>query len=605
MALVSALVTAPVVGPVSGGAAAAQQSKILRVGVTQLIDSLNPFISITRTGTDILRTQFDYLTVYSQKDMAPEASLAERWETSADKLTWTFHLRDGVKWSDGKPLTAKDPAFTYNLMLKNETARTANGNFVDGWESVEAKDDRTLVIKTKEPRATMLALDVPIVPEHVWSKVSDVGAPPAMPMVGSGPYTLFEFKEAQFAKLKANKDYWRGAPKIDELHFVYYRNADAAVQALRNGEVDLVNRLNPNQFDTLKSDPNVTLNNAKNRRFNEIVLNPGAATNDGTPIGDGHPALKDVNVRRAIAQAIDTQRLVDKVWAGYAIEAAGYIPPAFADYHWKPADDKKRKFDPAAANKALDDAGYARGPDGVRGKDGKPLNFRLLAHSGATLDETAGPFIVSWLKDIGINATLQPVSDDKINEDTTRGNFDIAFSGWNANPDPDYVLSLQTCKSRPNAQGKGGTPDSFLCDEEYDKLYNEQLQELDQSKRSDIVKRMQERLYDQATLVILGYDNALEAFRKDKWEGFPPQPADGGVYMNQQGYWGYYGATPAGMGPVPGFGASANSASAGTAADDSDNTGLILGIGGAVLVVALAAGLVVVRRRRLTAGDRE
>lgn len=617
--LVSALVTAPFVAPAgavdrpAAKAEGAQDTKLLRIGVTQEIDSLNPFISITRTGTDILRTNFDYLTVYGQQNMAPTPALAESWETSEDGLTWTFHLRDGVKWSDGEPVTAKDPAFTYNLMLDNEVARTANGSYVEQFESVTAPDDQTLVIKTKAKQATMTALDIPIVPEHIWSKMTDVGAEPEFPMVGSGPYYVTEFKEAQFTKMKANPNYWRGKPKIDEVHFVYYRNADAAVTALQNGEVDLVNRLNPTQFDALKNNPDIEVNEAQGRRFNEILINPGAATKDGKPIGTGNPALKDVELRRAIAQAIDSKTIVDKVWGGYGEEAAGYIPPLFADFAWTPPEEEKHKFDLDAANKALDDAGYERGPDGTRlDKQGKPLNLRLLAHAGSTLDEGAGPFIKGWLKEIGINVKLEPVSDTEVNEDTTRGDFDLAFSGWSANPDPDFVLSLQTCGNRPNAQGQGGTPDSFLCDEEYDSLYAEQLQTFDRDERIKIVKDMQQILNDRATMVILGYDNVLEAFRKDKWEGFSKQPAEGGVIMNQQGYWGYYGATPAGEGPVPAFGPNGERQAAESGEDTSEvaddsggGTGLVLAIVGGVIVILLVGGLLFARSRRRTAEDRE
>ena len=608
--LASALAAGPFVLPAGAEEAKAQSPKILRVGVTQEIDSLNPFISITRTGTDIGRANFDFLTAYSQQDFSPVPGLAESWTTSKDKLTWTFKIRTGVKWSDGQPMTAKDIAFTFQTMLDNETARTANGSFVSQFDSVKATNDTTLVIKTKVPQATMLALDIPIVPEHVWSKMSDIGAEPQLPMVGSGPFYVTDFKEAQYTKMKANPNYWRGKPKIDELHFIYYRNADAAVTALQSGQVDLINRLTPTQFDALKSNPDIAVNNAQNRRFNEIVINSGAATNDGTPIGTGNPALKDVKLRRAIAQAIDSKTLVDKVWGGYAEEAKGYIPPAFKVYAWDPGD-KKREFDLDAANKALDDAGYKKGGDGVRlDKQGKPLNLTVLTHAENVIDDSAGPYIKSWLGDIGLNVTLKPMSDTQINEATTRGEFDIAFSGWSANPDPDYVLSLQTCANRPNAEGKGGTPDSFFCDEKYDDLYKKQLSEMDPAKRADIVKQMQERIYDQVPLVILGYENALEAYSKKTFEGFPLQPTKG-VIMNQQGFWGYYGATPVGMGPVPVFGKNGENTASGAdtttaAAEDSgSNTGLVLGIIGGIVVILLVGGFFVVRSRRKTADERE
>ncbi|MFI7673300.1 ABC transporter substrate-binding protein [Actinophytocola sp. NPDC049390] len=616
--MASLLVTAPVAVPAAatpapaGAAEAAsnQAGKILRIGVNREVDTLNPFMSITLMGTSILRSQFEFLTTYSQGSMTPEGALAERWEVSDDKLTWTYHIRKDVKWSDGKPVTAKDAAWTFQKMLDDEVARTANGSYVQQWESVKAVGDHKLEIKTKVPQATMDALDIPIVPEHVWSKMSDISAEPEYPMVGNGPYYITEFKEAQFTKMKANPHYWRGVPKVDEVHFIYYSNSDASVSALQSGEVDLINPLTPTQFDALQGAPDIALNNAQNRRFNELLINPGAATNDGTPIGNGNPALKDIKLRQAIAQAIDSKTLVDKVWSGYATEAAGYIPPMFSDFAWKPSGDQVRKFDLDAANKALDEAGYKKGSDGIRlDKQGKPLNLRLLTHAERDVDENASPFIKGWLKEIGIEVTVEPKSDNQVNEETTRGEFDLAISGWSANPDPDYVLSLQTCANRPNADGTGATPDSFLCNEEYDALYAKQLSEFDRSKRVEIVKQMQEILYEQATLVIFGYDNALEAFRTDTFEGFPKQPTDSGVIMFQQSYWGLLGATPKGEGPVPSYEGGGTAASGEdtteAAGEDSSNTGLVLGIVGGVIVVVLVAGLLVARGRRKTADDRE
>jgi peptide/nickel transport system substrate-binding protein len=574
-------------------AAGAQEGKTLRAGVTQDLDSLNPFITITRIGTDLTRLNYEYLTTYDPKDYKPVPGLAESWETSPDKLTWTFKIRSGAKWSDGQPITAKDPAFTLTTMMTNETAATANGNFVKGWESVTATDDRTLVVKTKEPRSTMLALDVPIVPEHIWSKVTDFKAEPPLPLVGSGPFIVQDYKPSQFIKLKANKDYWRGAAKIDALDFVYYKNVDAQVQALQQGEIDLMSRMVAAQYDKLKDDPKIKLNTGAGRRFNEIVINPGATSSDGKPIGDGNPALQDIKLRQAIALAIDSKTLVDKVWGGYAVEAAGYIPPGFSEFHWP----EKRKFDIAGANKMLDDAGYAKGADGIRNdKQGKPLKLRLLGHASTNLDVQGSKFITGWLKDIGIALEPQLVADQKVNDATTAANYDLAFSGWSANPDPDYVLSLQTCQNRPNAEGKGATPDSFLCDPEYDSLYQQQLGETDRGKRVEIVKKMQQVLADRATTVILGYDNPLEAYRADRWAPFVTQPASGGVIMNQQGYWGYYSATP-------GKTETTNNAST---EDSGSNTGLVVGLVGGGAVILVGAVLLFARlRKRGSVDDRE
>lgn len=591
IAVVLALASAAIGVSATPALAAQPAPTTLRVALTQDIDSLNPFLAIFASSSDLMRSMYEFLTLPDAKTQEPTPGLADHWTPSPDKLTWTFHIRE-AQWSDGQPITAKDAAFTFNLMMTNPTASTANGNFVANFDSVSAPDDRTLVVKTKLPQATMLALDVPIVPEHVWASVKDIGnfTNDKMPVVGSGPFILTDYKQGQYATLKANDRYWRGRPKIDELQFVTFKNTDAAAQALRKGEVDLVRDLTPAQFNALQGEQGVMLNNAKGRRFTEIVINPGATANNGQPIGDGNPALHDQRVRAAISQAIDNKTLVDKVLGSYGVAGAGYIPPVFTQYAWSPKPDPLA-FDPAAANKALDDAGYRNGPDGIRiGPDGKPLHLRLIGHNQKAPEVTAGQFIKEWLKAIGIDVDVQMVSSNQLNDATQTAKYDIAFSGWAANPDPDYILSIQTCASRPGPDGKGGTPDSFLCDQKYDDLYNAQQQEFDPAKRADLVKQAQRELYSQDTLKILYYQNALEAYRSDKFAAFQVQPDPGGVITQQSGYWGYYDARPA----------SAQGSGSG-----GSNTGMIIGVAAAVIVVGGGAGLLVSRRRRSSADERE
>ncbi|ACU37360.1 ABC transporter substrate-binding protein [Actinosynnema mirum] len=575
-----------------GVPAQAQNEVVLRVAITQQVDSLNPFLATFQASTEVGRLMYDFLTAYDQRDQTPVPALADRWSSSEDRLTWTFHVPEGRKWSDGQDITADDVAFTYDLMMRDTTAATANGSFTADFESVTASaDGREVVIRTKQPQATMLALDVPIVPEHVWSEVTDVGdyTNDQGPVVGSGPFVLTEHKPNEFIRFAANKTYWRGAPKYDSLVFVYYKTTDAAAQALAKGEVDLVNRLGPAQFDSLEGAEGVTRNKANGRRFNELVLNSGAATNTGEPIGDGHPALRDLVVRRAIAQAIDRDAIIARVNNGYAQRGTGPIPPVFPAYHLPQPDPDPLPHDPAAANAALDAAGYARGADGTRAKDGRPLRLRLLGHASRAYDEQAAEFVKGGLAAIGVAVDVQIVSDNQLNESATAGTFDLVFSGWGTNPDPDFILSLHTCAQRPGADGKGGTTDTFFCDPEYDALHARQRAEFDQAKRADLVKQMQRRFYEQVPAVVLGYDNVLEAYRSDKFTGFPVQPDPGGVIMAQNGVWGYYGATPA---------------AAGAQRDTGNGTLVVILIVG-VAVVVVAGGVLLARRRGAGAEDRE
>jgi len=589
----AALIVGPGLAPVT---AQAQDDVTMRVSHTQEIDTLNPFTAVFLVSTQIGRLMYEYLTVNSAESSSPEPGLAESWTTSPDNLTWTFKIRD-AKWSDGQPITAKDAAFTYNLIMTNEDAATANGVAVTNYESVTATDDRTLVIKTKTPQASMLSSEVPIVPEHVWSKVTnikDFQNTETLPAVGSGPYVLTGYQQGQSTTLKANDNFWRGRPKVDTLQFVKYENSDASVQALRKGDVDLIAPgsagLTPAQYNTVKTEQGIGVNEGRNRRFSEITMNPSNPKPDGTAFGNGNPVLKDVAVRKALDYAIDKQTIVDKVKQGFSEVATQLIPPVYSDWHFKPAPDQARGYDPAKANELLDQAGYAKGPDGIRvDKTGKPINLRLLGTSDNSQQQQMSEFIKEWFAAVGIGLTPEFKSSNQSSDDQNAGNFDLAFTGWSVSPDPDYNLAQQTCRVIGTELS-----DSNFCNAEYDQLYAQQQSELDRDKRKQLVQQMQSILHDNVSALILTYDKALEAYRSDRFTGFVRQPTDGGVITGQNGYWGYYSATPV------------ESAKADEDEGGSGNNAIL--IGGITAAVAAAAVLAVVglsRRRRGGADERE
>ncbi|MFF0145772.1 peptide/nickel transport system substrate-binding protein [Amycolatopsis sulphurea] len=570
------------------------QPKVLRVALTTGIDHLNPFTASLAASTQVGRFIYEFLTIPSAEKAAAAPALAESWRISPDKLTWTFKIRQGAKWSDGQPITAKDPAFTFNRMLTDETARTANGNYVANFASVTAPDDATLVIRTKTVQATMDLLDVPIVPEHIWAPIKDLTAPETdtVPVVGvdDGPYRLTEYKQNEYLKFAANKGYWRGAPKVDELQLLVFKDVESAVNALKQGEVDVLNRLTPTQFDALKDRPDIATNQAPGRRYNEITLNFGVQNAQNQPIGNGNPVLKDIRLRQAIAQTIDPKTVVDKVMGGYGQLGGGVIPPIYQAYHWDPPPDQARGFDLAKANAALDAAGYRKGGDGLRTEPGGArLELRLTGHANRGFDQRVAQYVSGWLHDIGISVKQELVSDEELNDRTNAGNYDLAISGYATNPDPDYALSLHTCAARPNAQGKGGTTDTFFCDPQYDQLYAQQLAETDPAARAGYVKRAQARLSSQAVNVVLDYDNALEAYRSDRFSSFGKQPQPDGPILEQTGYWGVYGAVPA----------------VARSGDSAANTGLWIVLGVVAAVALFGSGYTLGRRRAIPMDDRE
>jgi len=586
-----------VAAPSAPRAHAAEEPTRLTVGVVDpTVDSLNPFTSIYRLPTQIHRLMYDFLTMYSAEDATPTEGLAESWEHSDDGLTWTYTIRDDSTFSDGEPVTAEDVAFTYNTIMADDSGAMANASYVANFESVTATDEHTVEIKLKEPSASMLAIDVPIVPQHVWENVGNIAKfsnEGDYPIVGNGPFVLTDYQRNESITLEANKDYWRGAPGFDELVFRFYKDQDAVVEALRKGEVDVVNELTALQAEALEKEDDIHVNFGVGKRFAGLTMNPGAKAKNGEPIGDGNPALRDPEVRRAILHAIDRDAIEERVYGGHFEASGSYIPSRYGDYHWEPDEDEVIGYDPEEANRILDEAGYARGKDGVRvSPDGTRLTLRQFVHADDPQYRQIAQFMEEWLDEIGIEVKTTP-SDD-IGGILDTGEFDLLFTGWTVNPDPDYIFSIQTCDVRPAKPGAAYQSDSYNCNEEYDRLYEQQRTEVDPEARAEIVQDMQKVLYEDGVVVIFGYPEMLEAYRTDVVEegSLMLQPAGTGNIVGQDGYWSWWSAKPATGGDGGG--------------DDDSSTGTaVLGVGAGVVALALVGGFLVMRRRTATADDRE
>ncbi|MFJ1618212.1 ABC transporter substrate-binding protein [Streptomyces sp. NPDC088251] len=575
--------------------AADSGTSTLTVAVAQSVDSLSPFLAQKLISTSVSRLMYDFLTNYDAKDNHAIPGLATKWEPSADKLTWTYTIRSNSKWSDGQQATAEDAAWTFNKIMTDEGAAQANGSFVTNFKKVTAPSPTKLVIELKEPQATMAALDVPIVPKHVWEEVGDFSKfnnDTKFPIVGNGPFVLTDYKVDQYVKLKANKDFWRGAPKFDELVFKTYKDQDAAVAALRKGEVSFVAgspALTPAQAASLKGEKNVKVNEGPGRRFFALATNPGAQTKDGKKFGNGNKALLDQKVRQALFLSIDRKTIIDKVFQGHAVEGQGYIPPRFSAYYWQPSAGQSLAYDPAKAAKLLDEADYTLKGGQRVGKDGKPLDLRILCHATDPNDKAVGKYLQEWWGKLGIGLKVDCRDDASV--PWYAGEYDLAFDGWSVNPDPDFVLGIHTCDALPAKAKESAATDNFICDKTYDELYKKQLAEYDPAKRADIVKQMQSWLYDSGYMSVIAYPNAVEAYRTDQIKSITTMPEAAGNIYGQDGYWSWWSAVPAGSDGADGSGGS-------------DSTGVVIGIVIVVLVLA-GGGLFIAKRRRTTADDRE
>jgi peptide/nickel transport system substrate-binding protein len=592
---------------------------VFTVGILSDIDSLNPFTGILAESYEMFQLQYATLLSTSSVDFTPDAGLAESWETSADGKTWTYTLRPDLVWSDGTPLTANDVVYTFNRILEGRYEQRNYGNYVRNITSVTAPDDRTVVMTTKVPSPIMERLAVYILPEHVWSgvdakAVKSFANEPAEgeTLVGSGPFLVVERRTGQFIRMVANDNYFKGRPQVDELVFRIYNNPDALGQALIKGEIDFASGLTADVFSTLEGQEGITTYAGSYSGFNELAFNMGAALVDGTPIGDGNPHMQDQKVRLAISHAIDRQQLVDKILDGYGTPGSTIIPPTYSTLHIDPGT---QTYDPALANQILDEAGYAMGPDGVRiGPDGVPMKYRLFVRTDSDSSVKSGEYFKSYLAAIGIEADIKPVDENALFEIIGRGEFDMFEWGWVVEPDPDYQLSTFTCGKRSYEDGGevyADLSDSFFCDPEYDELYAAQSEETDQAARAEIVKQMQQIIYDNVAYVVTYYYDNLEAYRSDRFTGFVGQPEGSGSLLFQYGTYSYENVEPisadtggeessASASASPGASESAD-AGGSTAAEETSggsNTGLIIGLViAALVIIGLVIALVRMRSK--------
>ncbi|HEX2182326.1 MAG TPA: ABC transporter substrate-binding protein, partial [Rubrobacteraceae bacterium] len=525
MVVISALLGA------TGAAAQEEGSKdekqVLRIGSTNDIDGFNPFKIVEIPSFEVMDLNYDLLVDFSEKDSSPVPGLADSWETSEDGLTWTFHLNKEAKWHDGEDVTSEDVAYTFNRILEEEKGLFID--YVSQIESIETPDEDTVVFKTKDPSVQMLSMYVYILPKHIWEDVpaGETKSFENEPAVGTGPFQAVEWRKGQFARLEANPDYSRGAPHIDEIIFQFYDNDDTMVQAFRNGEVDYIQGIPINLFKSLENQEGIETNSAPDPGFTELGFNlyepsPEVIEEfDAPESSTGHPALLDPTVREAINWAIDEEELTDKILQGEGIPGSTLVPPALAKYHLEIPESERQGFDPERSRELLAEAGWEDTNDnGTVDRDGEELELRLFVRSEDKDSVTAGQFIEDWFGEAGIGLETKAISDTALTDAIYAADYDMFIWGLGSDPDPDFILSVLSCDQIM------GWSDTFWCNEDYTRMYEEQKTQLDLDERAATIKEMQRIAYEQNPYVIFYYDNQTEAWRTDKFEGWTETPTN-------------------------------------------------------------------------------
>ena len=558
-------------------------STVLRVGVMSGIDNPNLWAVNSVTEWSAVTLQYDMLMKFSDEDLTAAPGLAEGCEPNDDYTEWTCTLRDGLTWSDGEPLTSKDVAFTYELIAEKRFPYFRS--YVPEGSTFETPDDTTLIWRTPEPNRVpdMPAWDY-IVPEHIWGQYADldikqIKAVETVPTVSSGPYQMTEAVPGQYWTFTKNSNYWGEEPTYDTIEFRQFTNVEAMVQALKNGEIDMADELQPSLLPSLEGDDSITVQKVTPDCWNNLAFNFGGQGPDADP----NPALADLAVRKAIALAIDKQAIVDKVYPGAGVPGETIVRPLSAFWHLDIPDGEVIPYDPDAANAMLDEAGYARGPDGVRvdPKTGDPLVLRMPTSNDTAGSDASGKLIAGYLDQIGIKVNAQPTSAGRVYEYQQTGNFDMYIWYWCGDPDPDYQLSVFTSSQC------GGLSDGCWKDETYDKMYEEQRAEFDPDQRQQIVKDMQQYVYEQIPAIPYVYPNSLQAYRNDGVTNLTPVPGADGYILPNYAYTSMVSAQPA----------------ADSDASSGSSAGLPAWLWGVIIVVVVGGVIVIARRSGRTSDD--
>ena len=423
-------------------------------------------------------------------------------------------------------MTADDVAFTFNLYMQHMDDFPYMSGYVIYFESVEAIDEKTVVIKLSEAIPNMKAqlYYMYILPKHIWENLegSEATEFANAEMIGSGPFKLLEFKDSEYVHLAVNKQHFLYKPRMDEVLFQTFENADLLVDAITQGQVDMITQLPLDQAAGVGevSDVQMVAGRPYAPIVSDIIINhidPDDCPKDSGGLCTGHPALRDLNVRKALALATNKTRIIDEVTFGLAESGLTLIPTGLGQFYNVELQDYP--YDVEQANLIMDEAGYIdSNGDAIREQpDGsQPLEFRLEWDEAESANSKEAVLLKEMWSEIGISVKLLPVSQDILYTDCCPlFDYDIQIGQWGSDPDPNFLLSV------PMADGiSSGLNETGYANPVYDKMYLEQATTLDESARRSIVWEMQRIMLDDVVYIIPYYPKSVQAYREDYYRGW-------------------------------------------------------------------------------------
>jgi peptide/nickel transport system substrate-binding protein len=503
----------------TGSGAKTSSGGTFRVGTASGIDSLNPYVAFNQDAYSTFEYVYPVLVQYdSHLHFAP--FFAKSWSHSKDGKTWKFKTRAHAKWSDGKPLTAADAAWTINTDIKYQGGGAANeAGLISHIKKAAAPNATTLVVRYKVAPNPAYVLgqfqQFFILPKHIWAQhVGKKGAglktfANAAPVVGSGPFNLIKYTKNQITLFQRNNSYWGVKPKIQEFGLQQFSNDDAMVEALKSHNLDAIEAVPATSMKTLRKSGFV-VSDVPGLDQTDFIIN-------SNPHKKHHRELLNLKVKAAFDHAIDRKRIDSVTFLG-AARPADSIIPASAGAGWHNPHLKPVSFNLKLANKLLDQAGFKRGPGGIRVANGKKMAYNVVTPTDVQSIPRTFSILQTDFHKIGVQLTQKALDSSAAfalmtSPNNTYQGFDLAMWDWTALIDPDFMLSVVTCGQY------GGWSDSGYCNKKYDKWYSQQQVARTVAKRRQIVWKMQAYLYKQRPYLWLANDDSVSATTKN-WVGF-------------------------------------------------------------------------------------
>jgi peptide/nickel transport system substrate-binding protein len=518
-----------IVLPASAGAA----GKDLVIGFSGDATSLNPVVATDGQSYIAEWPIFDSLVELDDK-LNVKPSLAESWEVSKDSLTYTFKLKKGVRWHDGKPFTARDVAFTFHSVLdpKVITPHRAYFDALAGFpeltnkdnpkrpdellvKPIEVLDDHTVRFRLRYPSGSFLAVLVNpragIVPEHVLKGQDLNTAEFNRKPIGTGPFKFVEWRRGERIVLEANEQYHGGRPGLNRLIFRVIPDAVVLIQELRAGGVDFVDRPPLQEVARLKQTPGLQVLVTDNTSYTYFGYRQDLAPFD------------DLRVRRAFYHAVDAGTIVKEVLQGYAVVATGQFPPS--SWAFDPSV-KPYAYDPNRAKALLAEAGWKPGADGILAKDGKRMSFSIRHDQADQAVKDSAVIIQEYLKRIGVEARLEALDWPTFVKKLFASEFEGIVVGWTNHHDPDpfayTIWHSSQWKGRNFAHYKNPKADELL---------EGARRTANQAERKKLYGEFSRVLMEDAPYVFLYFPQQVYVTRQG-YEGFVPIPTFAGIYQS-------------------------------------------------------------------------